>query len=147
MKTKRHITWENFRSTIIVPGEQRVHRVSESPLVEIFSDSVNNRIGIWIQTNAATEIPPELLKLSSISLRLAERHGLQVLEVATSSRDLQRHFYHFAVALAEKVLLDKSSAIDAVLSEVQCFGAILEKKSLLSIERQIGLLGELLLLE
>jgi Putative PD-(D/E)XK family member, (DUF4420) len=147
MKTRRHITWENFRSTIIVPGEQRVHRVSESPLMEIFSDGLSNRIGIWIQTGAKTEIPEELLKLSSISVRIAEQHRLPVLEVATSSRDLQRHFYHFAVAVAEKVLLDKSPAVEAVLSEVQCFGAILEKKSLLSVERQIGLLGELLLLE
>lgn len=143
----RHISWDNFRTTIIVPSEQRVHRISKSPLVELFNDGVNKRIGIWIETTLNTEVPPDLLKLAFLSVRTAEERGVSVLEVSTSYPDLQRQFYYFAIAVAEKVLSEKSPAVEAVTAELQSFGAIVERRSLLSIERQIGLLGELILLE
>ena len=69
------------------------------------------------------------------------------LELAVSHPSLSRQFYHFATAVSERVLFEKVSAIEALLLEIQSFAELLEGKALLSIERQLGLLGELVLLE
>ncbi len=60
---------------------------------------------------------------------------------------LHRQFYHFAMAVAERMVVEKKSATDAVGIELQCFTDLLEEKMLLGLERQIGLAGELLFLE
>lgn len=147
MSPPHHLSWENFRSTVLIPGQQRVHRVTNSPYIEVFGDGVLNRVGIWLQTARATAIPPELLKLTFISARIFKQKGRILLEIATSVTSLQRQFYHFAVAVAERVIVEKRLPADAASLEIQCFTDLLEEKSLLGPERQIGLLGELLFLE
>jgi hypothetical protein len=147
MKKLHLLSWDNFCSSIIVEGEQRVHRVSESPLVELFSDGIDKKIGIWIQLDAAEIIPPEMQTLSVISIRTFTRESCPALEVASSAPQVRRQFYHFAVAVAERIVIEKARAIDAVASELQSFAVMLEEKSLLAIQQQLGLLGELLVLE
>jgi hypothetical protein len=147
MSSPRHLSWENFRATVFLHGQQRVHRISDSPFVEIFGDGVLNRIGIWLETESGTPIPPELSKLAFITTRTFEDKDRTLLEVATATDSLQREFYHFAAAVAERVTVDKRSAIDAVSLELLCFTDLLQEKSILGPERQIGLLGELLFLE
>src|SRR5271156_1500317 len=70
-----------------------------------------------------------------------------VFGVQATTDSLQREFYHFAAAVAERVIVDKRSATEAVSLELQCFTDLLEEKSILGPERQIGLLGEILFLE
>jgi hypothetical protein len=147
MKATRFLSWENFRSTVFLHGQQRVHRVSDSPFVEIFGDGEKNQIGIWIETAPGTTIAPELASLAFIRIQTLTRDGRFLLEVTTSAATLQRQFYHFAVAVAERVVGDNKSAIDAVALELRCFTDLLEEKTLLGIERQIGLIGELIFLE
>jgi hypothetical protein len=36
MRPGRHLSWSNFKASTFVRGEQRVHRVSNSPIIEIF---------------------------------------------------------------------------------------------------------------
>jgi hypothetical protein len=148
---QRHLSWENFRSSIFVPGEERVHRVSTTPLIEFFGDGIRNRIGLWLQVPPETEIPDAVLKLAIISVRVVTRSvknkTVSLLELAVSAPSLYRQFYHFAVATAERVLVENRSGIEAVLLELQGFAELLEAKPLLGIERQLGLLGELILLE
>jgi len=141
------LSWENFRATVLVHGQQRVHRVSDSPFIEIFGDGVLNRIGILLETSKGTAIPPELSKLVFVTTRTFEDKNRQLLEVATATDTLQREFYHFASAVAERMTVEKRSAIEAVTLELRCFTDLLEEKATLGAERQVGLLGELLLLE
>ena len=62
-------------------------------------------------------------------------------------RETLTQFYHFAVAVSERILVERRPAIDAVLLELQCFAELLEEKPLLGVERQLGLIGELIVLE
>ena len=142
-----HLSWENFRSTVLIRGQQRVHRVNESPRIEVFGDGVLNRIGIWLEVNSDTSIPPELARLEFITTRTFAHEGRSFLEVATAAVPLQRQFYHFAVAVAERVLVEKRPAVEAIALELRCFTDLLEEKALLGVERQLGLLGELVFLE
>lgn len=147
MKPPTHLSWDNFKSSVFLKGQQRVHRVSTSPFIEIFGDGVSNRIGICVQTPVGTQIPPAISKLVFITTRVCSRKGRTLLEVATSSSTLLRQFYHFATAVSERALVEKKTAIEAVGLELQCFSDLLEEKALLGTERQLGLLGELLFLE
>jgi hypothetical protein len=78
---------------------------------------------------------------------MVKRKTVAVLELAVVSPALFRNFYHFAVAVSERVLVEKKSTIEGILLELQCFAELLEEKPLLSIERQLGLIGELIVLE
>jgi hypothetical protein len=147
MKNLRHLSWENFRTSICVRNEQRVHRVSVMPLVEIFSDGIQNRIGVWLQISDNSIVPEEVLKLAFISAQIIKRKKQTILEISNSRPALQRQFYYFAIAVAERMVVDGKTAIEAVKLELQCFEDLLSEIPLLSIERQIGLLGELIFLE
>lgn len=147
MSAPHHLSWENFRSTVFHHGQQRVHRVTDTPCIEVFGDGVMNRIGIWLEIAPGTSIPSELSKLAFISTRTFSQKGSLFLEVSTTTASLHRQFYHFAVAVAERVIAEKRLAIEAVRLELQCFTDLLEEKSLLGVERQLGLVGELIFLE
>lgn len=147
MKRATHISWENFNSTVLVKGEQRVHKVSESPWVELFWDGLDKRVGLCLETSTGTVIPPELARLSFISLRVLSGDRRTLLEISTASNSLRRQFFHYAVAVSERMVSRSSSAIEAVASELQCFADLLAERPILENERQIGLLGELLFLE
>jgi len=147
MNAPLYLSWENFRSTVLVPAQKRVHRVADTPFVEMFGDGDKNQIGIWLEIASGVPIPPELSALKFVSIRAFSQKGRFLLEVASTTVFLQRQFYHFAVAVAERVIVEKRPAAEAVSLELGCFTDLLEEKSLLSIERQIGLIGELIFLE
>jgi hypothetical protein len=145
-KSVRHLSWENFESTVLVLGQQGVHRISDDPRIEVFADALAMRIGIWLQLPADATLPPELGSLASVSVRITQREGRAFVETTTSHRGLFRQFYHFAIAVSERVLDEGQDAITAISTEIQCFSELLELKPLLGIERQLGLLGELVFL-
>ncbi|MCX6132980.1 MAG: PD-(D/E)XK motif protein [Ignavibacteriales bacterium] len=147
MKKPAYISWQNFCATIIVEGEQRTHKVSNSPRVDFFWDGQGRRVGLWLETASDTTLSPELLKLSFVDLDVVKVGTRNFLEIATTSKSLRRQFYHFAVAVTEKMLSGEVSALDAVTAELQCFAELLAERLVLGVERQIGLLGELLFLE
>jgi hypothetical protein len=147
MTAPAYLTWENFRSSIIVPGQQRVHRISDAPLVEVYCDGARNEVGLWVEVPQDTTVPAEHLGLALISVRTIFINGRRLLEVAAKSVSLRRQFYHFAVAVAERVIVERLAATEAVSLELSCFADLLEARPALGIERQIGLIGELLFLD
>jgi hypothetical protein len=147
MSSPHHLSWENFKSTVFLRGQQRVHRVTDSPFIEVVGDGIRNRIGILLEIASDAVVPAEITKFALITTRILNEKGRVLLEVATSSTSLHRQFYHFAVAVAERVVVEKCPGVEAVGLELQCFSDLLEEKVLLGIERQLGLLGELIFLE
>jgi hypothetical protein len=146
-KKPTHLSWDNFCSSIFIPGEQRVHRVSLAPLIEIFGDGIHKRIGLWLEVPLGTKVPDAIQKLAFIHAQTRKKKSLSLLELCATSPALHRHFYHFAVAVSERVLVEKRTPTEAALLELQSFAELLQEKPLLGIERQLGLLGELIVLE
>lgn len=140
------MSWENFSEAIMVEEEQRTYKVSESPRIDFFWDGQQKIIGFLLETSAETVLAPDLLKLASIALDVTKRGDAHFLKITTASKSLRRQFYHFAVAVSER-LLSGTTALDAINAELESFGDLLAERSMLSIERQIGLLGELLFLD
>jgi hypothetical protein len=147
MKHRKYLSWENFLVTVLVKDQQRVHRISRSPLIEVFWDGHTKTVGLWVQNTGADVIPDSARRLTSVSIEAIERYGLPTLEIRTTSSLVNREFYLFANAIADRILETGQPADEAVAVELACFGTLFEQKRILSIERQIGLLGELLFLE
>jgi hypothetical protein len=147
MKKPTYLSWQNFAMNIIVEGEQRSHKVSDVPRVYFFWDGQKRRLGAWFETAPDTSLPPELLKLSELNVDVLEVRGRLSLEVAITSKLMRRQFYHFIVAVAERMLSFGIPALEATVAELHCFTGLLAERALLGAERQIGLLGELLFLE
>ena len=135
----------------MVPNEQRVHRVDDAPIIEIFSNGVRKEIGLWLEVTDSAVIPNEVLKLAFVRATIlkkgSEKQTPTMLELSVSSSSIFRHFYHFAIATSERVFVERIAPMDAVIRELQCFSELLEEKPLLGIERQVGLIGELIALE
>lgn len=147
MGSGKYLSWENFLGSVLVTGQQRVHRINVSPLIEVFWDGNRKSVGVWLQADDVNTLPDAANRLASVSVELIERYGRPVLEVRTTSELVNREFYLFANAVADRILETGQSAGEAVSYELACFGALFEQKRILSIERQIGLLGELIVLE
>ena len=92
MMGAHHLSWDNFWSTVFVHGQKRVHRVLESPSIEMFGDGVANRIGIVLEIPPDTTIPPDLAKLAFIRVRRFKAKGNTFLEVATPVTFLYHQF-------------------------------------------------------
>jgi hypothetical protein len=144
----RHdLSWRNFRDSIMVSGERRVHLAAESPRTEIFFDSIAQRLGCLIECANNQILPPEIGRLRALSSRIHVRESRTYLEFAIESPALYREFYQLTQAVVDRIFLDKSDPVQSVLIECAMFGDLVEQRSRLSIERQMGLLGELLILE
>lgn len=143
MSAPRHLSWENFCSSIWHKGQQRTHRIGKSPKIDVFGDAINGRLGITIELKKKQEIPEEIAKLAFIQCRIFPQGGKHFLELHTASDSLRRQFYQFATAVADRILLENTEPIAATVAELKCFDELLAPRSLLSIEKQIGLIGEL----
>jgi hypothetical protein len=102
---------------------------------------------MWIEVPEDTVVSADLSRLAAIRIGLLQKDRRQYLEVSTSAGSLQKQFYHFATAVAERIAVEARPVVDAVQLELQCFVDLLEQKPVLGIERQIGLIGELLVLQ
>lgn len=147
MKNLTYLTWENFKNTVIVPRQQRVHSITSSPIIQIYSDGISRKIGIWIEIPSNVLIPAEYHGLAFIKIQKIYKDEKMFLEVSTDSELLYRQFYYFSIAVAESVIVEKNTPTQAVGKELNCFTELFESVPVLGIERQIGLLGELIFLQ
>src|SRR5688500_16433272 len=114
MKEHKHLSWDNFVSSVLVKGQQRVHRISTSHLIEVFGDGINDRVGSWLESSADVNIPEQALRLALVSIHTVKRGGGSFLEIVSSSPLINRQFYLFANAVADQVLQSNQSPTEAV---------------------------------
>jgi hypothetical protein len=147
MRRIKHLSWDNFQKTVFVSGQQGSHRLLASPRVDILGDGLSGELSLLIELRGDADIPASLAHLTSITIKKRELSSLQHLEVATRNATIQRQFYHFAIAVAERISDGQVDPIAALGLELESFVGLFREASHLSVERQIGLLGELMFLE
>lgn len=141
------LTWENFSKNIMVPGEQRTHRISNNPAIEIYHDGTVGRTGLLIETHETTNKINAYTHLESIRSQNLFKEGKTYLSLSTDTEGLQKQFYHLANAISERIIVEKQAIETAIIVELACFNELLKLQPLLSFEKQIGLVGELIVLE
>lgn len=138
----RHLRWEAFEARI-AEGPPSVEPVKGAPKVVLFIEPRGARIGLRISSK------PEMLPaspLAEVSVREIGDGVETLVEVSTSNPSLFRDFYAFCCAIADRVQLDQQPVGSALAETLRSWSALLRRKSLLSEDRQIGLLGELIFL-
>jgi hypothetical protein len=116
-------------------------------MIEVFGDGSAGRVGLWVQVPGGTVVPESVQKLAFIRSVIALRGPISVMELSLTTPGLFRQFYYCALAVAERILENRTPAVEAVALELASFAELTEQKALLGIERQLGLLGELVVLE
>lgn len=141
----RHLTWENFRETLLAPGVPAVHSVPGQPRVEIFADEGARRVGLRSAAPTGDAVPASPLALVDIAIR---RVGSEkMIEVSTGAQHLYKQFYAMLVDLADRIQLQGKAAAPGIADILQDWKTLLCEISLLSDDEQLGLLGEMWLLE
>lgn len=143
----QHLTWPNFSANIIRPGEDRVHRVSAEPLIEIYADQSGKRLRLEIQRQSADPVDKSLCRLLTLGVSESVRNGQPILGVTCGKADKFREAYLLFTAVIDRVLEEGDDAARALVLELEALEALLDADGILSVEKQIGLVGELLVLE
>lgn len=146
--TDRHLEWRNFRR-LIEDGIPAAQPVSGSPAVVVFVSEGGARIGLRAPIPADAKVPAS--PLADIDVRTTktpgEPEGALLLEVSTSATRLFAEFYGLLEDLADRIQLRGVPPVAALAETISNWKALLRPAERLSEEQQIGLLGELWLLE
>ena len=147
MSHERHMTWDNFRETHVSPGVPALHPVrhAASPEIEFFVDADASRLGL------RTIAPPGKVDVTSplatVEVGLRTSGGSKYVEIATRTVALYQQFYALMVDVADRIQLSGRPPAAAVMEALHDWNELLREASVLSIEAQTGLFGELWFLE
>jgi len=141
-----HLTWSNFRTGIIRHGEDRSHRVSSDPETVVFADLSGKRIGVLLERRSTVPLDSRLCRLLMLNVEELKVSGKNMLRVTCSRSSIFREAYLFFTGVIDRIVQDEQEAAAAVEDELSALDSMLDSAGVLSIEKQIGLFGELLVL-
>ena len=137
--------WETLRSDYVDTGIPGVCVVRAEPKIDIFVDGGGTRLGAILAFPESGPLP--ISPLTEIAVTETRVGGVRCLRVSTDAALLFGTFYLVLNDIIRTVVEDGYSATAALEASLARFDALLRTASLLSDERQIGLFGELWLLE
>jgi hypothetical protein len=140
------LTWESFRASVLKAGEDRMHLVSKSPLAAVFADQGGARVGLLIESANDTRAL-DGLDLLRIETEFVAHNGKSCLRATCSERRFFREAYLIFCAVADNVINRGMLPPQALVEEVQILAEILKEHERLSLDRQVGLFGELVVLK
>jgi hypothetical protein len=116
--------------------------VDGSPAASLFIDPHRQAVGIRIPDDGSR---PDT-KLEHVRARSVHHGGTRWIEVTITDRALFLDGYPVLCAIADRVQLQGMTVAAAVSDALHLLGRLLERVDRMSIERELGLFGELLLL-
>jgi len=141
LSVDRHLTWENFARDILAANVPATHPVPGTPEVSLFHLVVPKRIGLYISLAVPFALPPSEYQEIETAVQAAARGP--VLAVWTTNEALFRPFFSLLLEIADAVQLEGVPPREAVRLAIQRFSSVIEKDASLSLEKVIGLWGEL----
>lgn len=140
----RHLLWENF-SRLIQDGVPLLHPVPGVPEVWFFTTVSGECIGMFTPCHPGRN--PLVSSLRDVDIAYAQRQSQPCLELSTRNRALFPEFYLFLVSVADRIQIDGVPVEQAVQEAQERWRELLRSVEVLGEERQLGLHGELWLLE
>jgi hypothetical protein len=137
------LSWQTLENLLSAGAsfEQPVEGITNCAVIYDLSE---HRLGVEIPVKSL-DLPKTLpLELSFSVEKIA---GITKLVVSCSTEELFRSFYDFIHEILEAVHTNILTPIEAVEEAWSKWGRLIERESSLSREKQVGLLGELWLLE
>jgi hypothetical protein len=138
------MSWEFLREGINMAKVPVAFALDGEPAMHLFFEPGTGRLGLRMPTGVG-DLPASLLAQLRVSRKSV--NGSDVLEVSSTAVSLRPYLHAFTVAVADRVQYEGWDPADAVTESLAKFEALLQHLTFLSPEIQLGLLGELWLLE
>lgn len=144
MVSSHRIEWETLRSIIELADAPRAIRLDGSPPAHLFFEPSTGRLGLRVPAGRGD---PPASPLVQLRVENRSLDGRDLVEVSTTTPSLYPYFHGFAISVADRVQADGLDPPDAISECLLRWRDLLRQAALLSPEAQLGLLGELWLLE
>ena len=137
----RHLSSESFERCLrsSVPVE---HPIRGEPPVTLFIDP--NRVEIGLRVPATSNDGPIKMDRENVRVRAVHRPDGRFLEIVVDDPQLFAGAYPMLCAVADRVQIDGLTFAAALASTIRLLDRLLRRDASLTVEREIGLLGELL---
>ncbi|GAA3118898.1 hypothetical protein GCM10010466_07230 [Planomonospora alba] len=138
----RHLSADSFEEFVrqAVPIE---HPIPGDPRLTLFIDPKRQEIGLRMQ--AAPDTTASETRLEHVRLRSVQRKAGRSLEVVVTDPRLFAEAYPVLCAVADRVQLQGLTLGIALDDTLRILGRLLERVETLSVEKELGLFGEILL--
>jgi hypothetical protein len=136
-------TWGEF-SAHLKSSAPVVVRVSGTPPVDLFVRDNGTSIGLRVPVGDEFSQPEPIL--AAVDIHVATLGQGPYLEVSTGATDLFPYFFSFALSLAYEIQVVHSPPDLALQRSLDDWKALFERIALLTPERELGLRGELWML-
>jgi len=138
----RHLSPDNYAAYLGSPVPID-HPIPGTPRVLLFVDPYSSRVGLRGPA-APEETLPE--GFENLTVRRIHYGGRRMIEIAVTEPRLFRDAYTLLCAIADRVQLDQQTMTDAFAVTLRHLGHLLREEVVLSEKKEIGLVGELLVL-
>jgi hypothetical protein len=136
--------WQELLSTYIETGTPVDVVIQNDPRISVFVDGGGARLGALIEYKDESTPLNNPLAVISVSVKIG---SVRYMEISTRYRELYRDFYLLLGELIDSIVKGGTSPSVALKSALSRWQTLLRSNVLLSDERQLGLFGELWVLE
>ena len=138
----RHPAWSEMRS-FVEAETPSVHVIDGEPKLLLRLPGASRGIELLVPFEGD---PPSLAPLAEIHIDVEQADGGSWVRMSTTTPSLFPLFYEFALVVADRAQRDGVDTREALDQAVSSWRRLLQGAAMLSVERQTGLYGELLLL-
>ncbi len=140
----RHLSTEILLEHL-ASGVSMVYPFPGVPAAELVIDGSVPRVTLRVDSGANDSAEQNALR----NVRVADTYhdGVHRLSIAVSGEELMLDGHAMLCAIADRVQVEGMRAIDAVRETLDQWRSVLAARTRMSVEAEIGLMGELLLLE
>ena len=143
-KPSRFPAWDQIEE-YIDSGTPMLQEIAGEPRLELFLRGGAEEMGLQIPVEPDAEAIVNPLKEFHVhKIKIEDECYLQV---HTKSSNLFKPFFHLVAIISDSIQYDHESPADAITKAIHEWDALLKKESLLTEQVQIGLFGELIILE
>lgn len=139
----RHLSLSNL-ARYVESKVQASIPVAGNPPVTIFIDPVKPEMGLRVVNKYDHKVPE--INLEHISARSTVWQGRRYLEVAIDDQSLFLDAYGMLCSMADRIQIDGQIPVEALQLTLRKMSLLLQRTARLSMERELGLIGELLTL-
>jgi hypothetical protein len=140
----RHVSWSNLQK-LIESGAPARFRIPGNPVLDVMIESGASGLSLMIHKSLVKVLPA--VNLESIRIETIRIDSEDYVRIFTQVRPIYHEFYLFLTEVADSIQVAGEPFDSAVRKRLQSWKELLRSVGLLSAEQQLGLLGELWVLE
>jgi hypothetical protein len=139
----RHLSQESFERCLLSDAPLD-YPIEGEPPVSLIIDPTHKEIGLRVLTHAGEQ--PEETGRENLFVRAVLRDDKHYVEILVNDPRLFASAYPILMTIADEIQLGDRAVGDAIAATIRMFDQVLQRENGLSLERELGLYGELLTL-